>query len=214
MSESWRLTIDLREEGHARALVDRLEAVELEHDLSSSSHDRVFVNRHGAEVSAYAADHAQAVKAEQLIQSLAAKHGWHLETKLSAWDEVQAEWIEGSHGPSHDARHQAQHAKIIADERAASLAHGYPEWEVKVECPSHHDVLALAKQLTDEQIPNVHRWRYLVVGANDEDSGNALAERIRKEAPEGTVTIVQASPQAVLAGRPRSPFALFGGLGV
>jgi len=212
MSDSWRLTVDLREEGHARALVDRLEAVELEHDLSSSFHDRVFVNRQGAEVRAYAGDHAQAGKAEELIQSLAAKHGWHLETKLSVWDEVQAEWIEGSHGPSHDARHREQHAKIIADERAASLAHGYPEWEVKVECPSHHEVLALAKQLTSEKIPNAHRWRYLVVGALDEDSGEKLAERVRREAPAGTTTIVQASPQAVLAGRPANPFAVFGGL--
>jgi hypothetical protein len=214
MSESWRLNIDLREEGHARALIDRLQAAELEHDLASSFHDRVFLNRHGAEVSAYAADRSQAGKVAELVKSLAEKHGWHIETELLEWDEVKVEWTDASHGVPHDTRHQAAHTQIIAQERASSLAHGYPDWEVKVECPSHHAVLALAKQLTAEQIPNVHRWRYLVVGANDEDSGNALAKRIRKEAPEGTITIVQASPQATLANRPSNPFAVFGGLGV
>ncbi len=214
MSESWRLNIDLREEGHARALIDRLEAAELEHDLASSFHDRVFLERHGAEVIAYAGDRSQASKVAELVQSLAEKHGWQIDTHLLEWDEVKVEWVEGSHAVPHDARHHAAHAKVIADERASSLAHGFPDWEVKVKCPSHHDVLALTKQLASEQIPNVHRWRYLVVGANDEDSGNALAERMRKEAPAGTVTIVQASPQAVLANRPRNPFAVFGGLGV
>jgi hypothetical protein len=214
MSESWRLNIDLREEGHARALIDRLEAVELEHDLASSFDDRVFLERHRAEVSAYAGDQAQAGKVAELVRSLAEKHGWHIETHLLEWDEVKVEWVEGSHAVPHDTRHNAEHARIIAQERASSLAHGFPDWEAKVECPNHHDVLALAKQLTAEQIPNVHRWRYLVVGANDEDSGNALAERIRKEAPEGTITIVQASPQAILANQPRNPFSVFGGLGV
>jgi hypothetical protein len=213
MSESWRLNIDLREEGHARALIDRLEAVELEHDLASSFHDRVFLERHAAEVSAYAGDRAQAGKVAELVKSLAEQHGWHVDTHLLEWDEVKVEWVDGSHEVPHDARHKAEHGNIIAQEQASSLAHGFPDWEVKVECPNHHDVLALARQLTAEEIPNVHRWRYLVVGANDEDSGNALAGRIRKEAPEGTITIVQASPQATLANRPANPFAAFGGLG-
>ncbi len=47
-----------------------------------------------------------------------------------------------------------------------------------------------------------------------ERHGAEVAARIRNEAPQGTVTSVQASPQAVLAGRPRNPFALFGGLAI
>lgn len=213
MSENWRLAIDVHEEGHARALVDRLEAVELEHDLASSFHDRVFLVRNGAEVLAYAADQTQAGKVSELVTSLAAKHGWELETKLFEWDEGKVEWIETSKELAHDAPHLAAHSKVIAAERASSLAHGYPDWEVKVECPSHHDVLALVEQLTKENIPTAHRWRYLVIGANDEDSGEQLAARVRKEAPEGTTTTVQGSRQATLADRPANPFAVFGGMG-
>jgi hypothetical protein len=213
MSENWRMTIDLREEGHARALVDRLEAVELEHDLASSFHDRVFLVRHGAEVLAYTADRTQAGKVDELISSLAEKHGWHVDTHLSEWDEVKVEWVSTSKEIAHDAAHHAEHKKVMTEERASSLSHGYPNWEVKVECPSHQDVLALVETLENEGIPTAHRWRYLVVGALDEDSGEQLARRIRNEAPEGTTTIVQGSRQAVLGEGPANPFAVFGGMG-
>jgi hypothetical protein len=212
VSENWRLAIDLREDGHARALIDRLEAVELKHDLASSFHDQVFLDRHGAEVRAYSSDQVQAEKVEELVNSLADKHGWQIETKLFEWDEAETEWVATSKDISHDARHGAAHKKVISDERASSLAHGYPDWEVKVECPSHHDVLALSETLTKENISNAHRWRYLVIGALDEDQANQLAERVRKEAPEGTTTLVQGSRQATLADRPANPFAVFGGM--
>jgi len=38
VSDEWRLRIDVHEEGHARALIDRLEAAELKHDLGSAFH--------------------------------------------------------------------------------------------------------------------------------------------------------------------------------
>lgn len=212
MSAHWRLTIDVREAGHARGLIDRLEAIELDHDLVSSFHDQVFLDRHGAEVRAYLADQSQAGKVEQLVRSLGEKHGWQIETELFEWDEAETEWVVAAKQLSRDARHRAAHNKVIADERASSLAHGYPDYEVKVECPTHHDVLALAEQLTAEHIPTAHRWRYLVVGADDEESGAQLAARIRNEAPEGTTTIVQASRQSALANRPPPPFMAFGGL--
>lgn len=212
MSAHWRLNIDVREEGHARALLDHLEAFELEHDISSAFHDRVFLDRHGAEVRAYPGDRDQASKVEELVKSLGEKHDWHVETQLQQLDDVSAEWVDASKGVPDDNRHRAQHAKIIAQERAISQKYGTPGWEVKVECPTHHDVLALVERLTKENIPTAHRWRYLVVGALDEDSGEQLAARIRNEAPEGTTTIVQASPQAVIAQD--SPFVVFRGVNV
>jgi hypothetical protein len=213
MSATWRVCADFREDGHARALVDRLEAVELEHDLARSFHDLVFVERHGAEVQCYAGDRPQALKTQQLIESLASKNGWQVDTALSHWDEAATEWVKGSREEPGDAGHRRVHEEIIERERASSLKHGFPDWEVKVECPSHHDVLALAETLTKEDIPNVHRWRYLVVGALDEDSGAALAKRIREEAPEGTDTIVQASPQVILSEVPQRPYAIIRHLG-
>jgi hypothetical protein len=67
--------------------------------------------------------------------------------------------------------------------------------------------------LTAEGVPNVRRWKYLLIGAADEDSANALAERLRREAgPNATVT-AEGSGQAAYEERPPNPFAYLGGLG-
>jgi hypothetical protein len=59
----------------------------------------------------------------------------------------------------------------------------------------------------------VRRWHYLVVGAPDEDTANALAERIRAESPPGSVVTAEGSWPMVWASDPRRWFAVFGGLG-
>jgi hypothetical protein len=59
----------------------------------------------------------------------------------------------------------------------------------------------------------VRRWKYLLIGATDEDTANALAERLRSEAgPDAKVT-AEGSGQAAYDERPSNPFAFLGGLG-
>jgi hypothetical protein len=63
----------------------------------------------------------------------------------------------------------------------------------------------------------VQRWQFVVVGATDQDSASALAERIRGEAPPGTEVMAEGSVQEVAQdapfATPFSPFSVFGGLG-
>jgi hypothetical protein len=59
----------------------------------------------------------------------------------------------------------------------------------------------------------VHRSHYLLVGATDEDSAQALAERLRGEAPEGCEVVVEMNRRSVYDHRPFNPFTLLGGLG-
>lgn len=87
------------------------------------------------------------------------------------------------------------------------------EWEVRVECDSHHDTVELAERLAAEGIPSVRRWRFLLVGAADEDTAQALAERLRAQAPEGSTVIAEATYDAVAETVMPNPFAIFGGLG-
>jgi hypothetical protein len=70
--------------------------------------------------------------------------------------------------------------------------------------------VGLSKQLRKEGLPAVHRWRYLLVGATDEDSAKALAERIRNEAPTGNQVKVEGTWAAVYAERAPNPFAVLG----
>jgi hypothetical protein len=59
----------------------------------------------------------------------------------------------------------------------------------------------------------VHRDRYLVLGASDEDAATALADEVRSLAPQGATVTVGASPQTVEDAVGPNPFAIFGGLG-
>ena len=52
----------------------------------------------------------------------------------------------------------------------------------------------------------MHRWHYLLIGATDEDSAQALAERLRGEAPEGSEVLVEQNRRVVYEHRPFNPF--------
>lgn len=214
MNDDWRLQVDLREEGRANALTERLEAQQLEHDLSTEFHDRVIVSRDGARVFLYAGTRQQAEKAREAIEADAHLHGWQLEVDFRHWHPIAEEWEDPDKPlPGDDAARLAERRELMAREREETARTGHPEFEVRADLPSHHDALALVEQLRNEGIPTVHRWRYLLVGATDEDSAEALAERIRSEAPAGSRVKVEGTWAAAYAERPPNPFAVLGGLG-
>jgi hypothetical protein len=81
-----------------------------------------------------------------------------------------------------------------------------------VQCATRGEAGELSEQLTQEGIPNLHRWSYLLIGATDEDSAQALATRLRAEAPAGSQIAVERNQRAIYDHRPTSPFAVLGGL--
>jgi hypothetical protein len=217
MSEDWRLHVELQTEAEARELADRLARFDLPHDLESSFHDRVVVSRDGTEVFCYTDTREQAEAAERAIQALASEHQWQMTLQLRHWHRTAEQWEDPDKPlPQSDAERAAEHAELMQSERQESLAQGYPDFEVRVKCPSRQDAEQLAARLRDEGIPSVHRWEFVVLGANDEDAANALAERVRSEAPPGSVVTAEASVAEVVAeapgATPFSPFSVFGGL--
>ena len=215
MSDDWRLGIDLHEEASAHKLTERLEARELEHDLEASFHDRIVVSRNGPEVFCYAGTREQAEGAEELIRSLAAEHGWHLDSDLKRWHPSEEEWEDPDKPlPDSDAGRAAERARLMDKERQEAESRGYPEFEVRVQCASHNDAMHFVEKLREEGLSTVHRWKYLLVGALDEDSANALVERLRAEAPPGSKVSAEGTWKAIRAEQPPNPFAVLGGLGV
>jgi hypothetical protein len=212
MSDDWRLRIDLHERGIAHRMTERLEASKLEHELESSFHDRVAVSVDGSEVFCYTGTREQAERAEQLIRSLASEHEWELTTELKHWHPVAEEWEDPDAPlPASDADVKAEHEELIEQEREDTKSQGYPDFEVRVQCPSTADAEKLEATLTAEGLTSVRRSNYLFLGTTDEDSANALAERIRREAAGATV-VVEASAEAVYEDRPPNPFVFFGGM--
>ena len=213
MNDEWRLQIDLHEPGHGEALTDRLEAREIEHDLSLDFEDRVIVSRDGPRVFLYAGSREQIEKAHQVVVGLAGEHGWRLETEIRRWHPDAEDWEAADKSlPRSTAEHAAEQAELMRQEDRETEERGYPEFEVRVDLGSRHEAVELARQLREEGVPNVHRWRFVLVGAVDEDAAKALAERIRSEAPaDGKVKVEGVWPLARREG-PSNPFAFLGGL--
>jgi hypothetical protein len=218
MSEDWRLRIELQDEHRASELADRLSKFDLPHDLQTSFQDRVVVSRDGAEVFCYTDTREQAEAAQRAIADLAAERGWQLTSELRRWHPAAEEWEDPDKSlPQTEGERAAEHAELMQAERAESAAQGFPDFEVRVRCRSRHDAEQLAERLQAEGIRCVHRWQFVVVAASDEDTANALAERIRSEAPPGSTVTAEASVAEAVAeaplATPFSPFAVFGGLG-
>jgi hypothetical protein len=214
VNDDWRLQIDLREPGHVGPLVENLEAHEPEHGLSDAFHDRVVVSRDGDRAFLYAGSREQAEAARKLVRSLAERHGWNLDADLKRWHPTAEEWEDPDKPlPDDDAARLAEHKELIVAERRETEERGRPELEVRIDLPSHHDAHRFAEQLRSEGLPVVHRWRYVLLGAADEDQAKALAERIRTEAPADSEVCVEGTWQTAYAERPPSPFAVLGGLG-
>jgi hypothetical protein len=215
MDDEWRLQVDPHEPSHAQLLTERLEARELEHDLSDAFQDRVIVSRDGARVFIYAGSREQAEGARSLISTLAEQHGWSLDLDFKRWHPAAEDWEDPERPlPDGAGAERAERKTLMAAERKQAEERGYPEYEVRVDLASHHDAVSFAKRLQGEGIPTVHRWRFVLVGASDEDSAKALAERIRSEAPDDSRVNVEGTWKVVFGEQPPNPFALLGGLGV
>ncbi|MGH2858556.1 MAG: hypothetical protein ACRDMJ_13865 [Solirubrobacteraceae bacterium] len=214
MNDDWRLRIDLREPGLAKRLGETLEKGELEHDLESTFHDRVIVSVDGPELFCYAGTREQAQAARELVLRLAAERGWEPELELTHWHPVAERWEDPDAPlPAGGAVDETEHEQRVADERAESATEGYPEFEVRVQCPSRHEARELSQRLSGEDMPNIHRWSYVLIGATDEDSAKKLADRIRAEIDASDTVTVELNRRFVYDNRPWSPFAVMGGLG-
>jgi hypothetical protein len=211
-NDDWRVRVDLHDHGFAHRLGESLEAGELEHDLRRSFTDRVVISVDGDELFLYAADRDQAQAAQRLVERIASQHGWQLDVELRRWHAIAEIW-EDPDNPEPASAQQVRSEEEIrnAGERRESAQEGYPEIEVRVTCESRHDAAELSDRLVREGIANIHRWNWVLVGANDEDDGNTIAERLRGELPGAEIS-VESNMRTVWKNLPGNPFAWLGGL--
>jgi hypothetical protein len=156
----------------------------------------------------------KAEKARDAVEAEASKRGWTINIELCRWHPIAEEWEEPNKAlPVDDVDRHAEREALMAREREETEKRGYPEFEVRADLPSRHDAVGLSAQLRQEGLPAVRRWRYLLVGATDEDSAKTLAKRIRRVAPSGSRVTVEGTWAAAYADRAPSPFAVLGGLG-
>jgi hypothetical protein len=214
MADDWRVTIDFDDEGDGTQLAEWLAAVDLEGEQRASLGDRVIVSRDGPRVFLYADSEGPAREALRTVSARIEQEGHAAVTALERWHPIEQEWKDGSIPlPQTDEEVAAEHERLQEREAAESEGTGAAQWEVRVELASHDETVTLAERLESEGFPVVRRHTFLLAGAANEDEADALAERIRGEAPAGTTVAVEPGGGMVWEVAPRNPFTLFGGLG-
>jgi hypothetical protein len=210
MNDDWRLQIDLREEGVADALQDRLTAAELEHDLSEAFEDRVIVSRNGTRIFLYTGDKEQAERARELVERLAREAEEEVLIDFRRWHPIAEDWKPADEPlPDEPAEEQAERQEAVERELRQTEERGYPEFEVRVDLPSREEAERFAERLRAEGFSVVHRWKFLLVAAVDEEQAKELAEQIRAEAPAGSKAVAQGTWRAAY-GDTSSPFSFLG----
>jgi hypothetical protein len=215
MNDDWRVQVTCPTTATAANLSELLRAGDFQHGLQDAAGERVVVSVDGHELFLYAGTRTQAERAIEAVKSLITSSGVTVRTELRRWHPVSEQWIDADLPlPDSESAIAAEHAEMIAAEREEQTTLNYAEWEVRVSTESHRETLELADKLRQDGIPSLRRWRFLLVGAADEDTAKALSDRIRAVAAPSAKVEVEASYKAVEAEVGTNPFAIFGGLGI
>lgn len=212
MSDDWRLQIDFRDDGPVDALQDRLDAEDLEHDLSEAFRDRVIVSNNGTTIFLYAGDREQAERARALVERLCKEDEEEVTVDFRRWHPIAEDWKPAEEEmPDEPGEERAERQEAIARELKETEERGYPEFEVRIDLAGRDEAKRFAERLRGEGLPVVRRWKFVLVGAIDEEHAKELAERLRLEAPPGSQAVAQGSWPGTYSQIQR-PFAFLGGL--
>ena len=214
MAEDWRVKVVLEEEHHGSLFGRWLRDNSSEKELAERLRGRVAVSQDDEKLFLYADSREQAEAAIEVVNEFLAEHQLSAEVELTRWHEAAERWEDPSVPlPTTEAEVEAERQQLTETERQQSAAGGMDQWQVLVELPDHGSTKKLGDQLEREGLHVSRRWRYLVVAVPSEADGNALAERIRAEAPSDAKVSVEGVYGDVVAGNRYSGFSLFGGLG-
>lgn len=194
MAEDWRVTATLHDAAQAQRAILSLRDHELQNDVHRRLGQGVAVSADSSRVFLYTDTGDAAREAERVVREMLAKQQMPADLTLDRWDALKQEWVDpGTPVPDTAEVQQAEHQRLIAEETRQSLIHGQAGWEVRVDMPSHREAVALAEQLRAEGRPAIRRWKYLILGANNEDDAGELAQTIERQAPPAaSVRIKQA----------------------
>jgi hypothetical protein len=212
--DEFRITVEMPPE-RAHELLTALKAAERGSTVNAPSPKHVAVSHENGHVFLYADSVEESAHARAAVEQVLSEKGIEAEVSSWRWHPEEDRWENASLPlPSSAAEHAAEHTRLEELETEESRQDGYPEWEVRVTLPTHHDARAFAERLAAEGIPLRRHWRHLTLGTGDEDEARVLAERLRAEAPQGTSFEVEGDARDAWARlqEPARPFAIFGGL--
>ena len=148
--------------------------------LGSRLGDQVRVSLSSIEFILEAPSAGSADEAAQVAREVLARYDVSAPVRTERWSPRDQEWRDVTDKPSADvaAEQQAEHEYRQEQERERSRRAGFPAWQVRVEVPSHRDVVALAGHLAAQGWRVRRRRRHLLVGADCEDDAKGLVREL------------------------------------
>jgi len=222
--DDWRVTVTLPAEEHSGKIVASLAETAVEDDARAALGDRVVVG--GGEdpgvVYLYTGSIDAAREAEKIVRRLVDEHGVEaIAYAIDRWHPEEEHWEPAETAlPVTEAQHETEHERLEQDEAAESEELGESLWEVRIEFDSHRDAVEMADRIESEAddlltgytIAVVRHWKYLLIGADNEDQAREIAEQLRGQLPDGAELKVEPSGALVWQSVKVSPFAVLGGL--
>jgi len=186
--DEWRVEVELDDEAHGFPLSERLRAHDLDDEARERLGERVIVTRDGSRLYLYATSADAAREAERVVRELLDADDLTADTSLTRWDDAQDAWV-------------APSGEVVESSREKD---GLADWFVRVEPEDSASVDELAERLRAERMPVERRGRYLLIGSDDEQEVQAIAERVRAVAGPNADVQVRAD-----AGIPAPTFVFF-----
>jgi hypothetical protein len=186
-SDDWRVTVSVSGPGQPPFPLRQAEE-----DIRRQVGRGVAVGAGDAQIFMYAGTETAARDAERIAREVLAGHGIAVESAVHRWHPIEERWeTPDVPMPQTSAEREAEHQRLVDAETAESVATGAAQWEVRVELGSHRQAVALARKLEGEGRAVVRRWKFLLVGAVNEDGARELAGQIRQEAPPGAAVLAE-----------------------
>jgi hypothetical protein len=184
--DDWRVTVTLHDAELAERAVRFVREREVEADVHRRLGHRVAVSADGPSIFLYAGTEDAAREAERVVREVLAERRLDAEFALDRWHPDEEAWEDaGAPVPETAAEREAEHQRLVDEETRESLATGQAGWEVRVEMPSRREAAELAERLRADGRPVIRRWKFVVVGANNEDDAGDLAKVIERAVPAG-----------------------------
>jgi hypothetical protein len=185
-NDDWRVTVTLHDQGDAGQTLQSLHEHQVEDDVQRRLGQRVAVSADGPNVFLYAGSEDAAREADRVVREVLAERHLAADSSLDRWHHLEERWEDANVAmPQTAEQRQEEHERLVGDETTDSVTTGLAQWEVRVELPSHHDAVELADRLRREGRSVTRRWKFLVVGANNEDEARDLARAVEQEVPAG-----------------------------
>ncbi len=173
-ADEWRVEVVLDDDAHGCPQSERLRSHGLDDEARERLGGRVVVTRDGPRLYLYATSAAAAREAERVVSELLEADGLTADVGVTHWDDERDAWV-------------APDGEVVESNRADD---GTADWFVLVEPEDSGSVEPLAERLRAEGLPVERRGRYLLIGSDDEQEVQAIADRVRAVAgPDADVQV-------------------------